>query len=130
MINYKEVDFSKETWKITGKVGADVVVDYTGKETLPGSIRCCRKGGRILTCGATTGFDAVADLRYIWVREISLIGSNGWERDDLFTLLSLVREGKIKPIIYKVLPLEEIREGHRLLEEREAFGKVIIKPRS
>lgn len=128
LINYKKVDFSRETWKITGKVGADVIVDYTGKETLPKSIRCCRKGGRILTCGATTGFDAVADLRYIWVREISLMGSNGWERNDLLTILELVQRGKIKPVIERVLPLEELKEGHRLLEEREVFGKVIMKP--
>lgn len=128
LINYKEKDFSKETWKITGKVGADIIIDYTGKETLPKSILCCKKGGRILICGATTGFEAMVDLRYLWVREISLVGSNGWERTDLLTLLELVQRGGIKPIIHRVLPLEEIQEGHRLLEEREAFGKVIITP--
>lgn len=128
LINYNKEDFSKETWRITGKKGADVVVDYTGKETWPKSIRACKKGGRILTCGATTGYEALTDLRYVWVREINILGCNGWERRDLETLLQLVQQGKLKPIIDRVLPLEEIREAHRLIEEREIFGKVIIQP--
>lgn len=128
LINYAKEDFSKETWNITGKKGADVIVDYTGKETWPKSIKATKVGGRILTCGATTGFEATTDLRYVWVREITILGSNAWERSDLETLLSLVQEGKLKPIIDRVLPLEEIQEAHRIIEEREIFGKVIIKP--
>ncbi|MCT2197163.1 zinc-binding dehydrogenase [Paenibacillus sp. p3-SID1389] len=128
VINYNKTDFSKEVWSITGKQGADIVVDYTGKATWPQSIKATRKGGRILTCGATTGFEAVTDLRYVWVREISIIGSNGWGPGDIPTLLDLVRQGKLKPIIDRVLPLEDIREAHRLIEEREIFGKIIIKP--
>ncbi|WP_258168326.1 zinc-binding dehydrogenase [Paenibacillus sp. AR247] len=83
---------------------------------------------RILTCGATTGFEAVTDLRYVWVREISIIGSNGWGEGDLHTLLDLVSRKKLKPVIDRVLPLEDIREAHRLIEEREFFGKIIIHP--
>lgn len=128
LINYAKEDFSKATWNITGKKGADVIVDYTGKETWPKSIKAAKVGGRILTCGATTGFEATTDLRYVWVREITILGSNAWERSDLETLLSLVQEGKLKPIIDRVLPLEEIQEAHRIIEEREIFGKVIIKP--
>lgn len=128
LINYNKDDFSKETWRITGKKGVDVVVDYTGKETWPKSIRATKQGGRILTCGATTGFEALTDLRYVWVRELSILGSNAWERRDLEQLITLVRTKKLKPIIDRVLPLEEIREAHRLIEEREIFGKVIIQP--
>ncbi|MDO3409275.1 zinc-binding dehydrogenase [Saccharibacillus sp. CPCC 101409] len=128
VINYNTSDFSKEVWTITGKKGADVVVDYTGKATWPKSIKATRFGGRILTCGATTGFEATTDLRYVWVREISIIGSNGWAPEDLHTLLDLVQSGKIKPVIDRVLPLEEIREAHRLIEEREFFGKILITP--
>lgn len=127
VINYNEQDFSKEVWRITGKKGADIVVDFTGKATWPKSILATRKGGRIVTCGATTGFDAVTDLRYVWTREISILGSNGWERSDLITLLNLVKTKKLKPIIDRVLPLEEIQEAHRLIEEREIFGKIIIR---
>jgi alcohol dehydrogenase len=128
VIDSTQEEFGKRVWQATGKVGADLVVDYTGKATWPSSIRCTRKGGRIVTCGATTGFEAVTDLRYIWVREIDIIGSNGWERQDLIILLDLVRSGKIKPIIDAELPLEQIREGEALLEERKVFGKVIIQP--
>ncbi|MFB5675843.1 zinc-binding dehydrogenase [Paenibacillus terreus] len=128
VINYNKTDFSKEVWSLTGKQGADVVVDYTGKATWPQSIKATRKGGRILTCGATTGFEAVTDLRYVWVREISIIGSNGWGERDLHTLLDLVSRKKLKPVIDRVLPLDDIREAHRLIEEREFFGKIIIHP--
>ncbi|WP_379141174.1 zinc-binding dehydrogenase [Paenibacillus sp. sgz500992] len=128
VINYNTTDFSKEVWNYTGKKGADVVVDYTGKATWPQSIKATAVKGRILTCGATTGYEAVTDLRYIWVREITIIGSNGWEAGDLITLLELVQSRKLKPIIDRVLPLEEIREAHRIIEEREFFGKIIIKP--
>ncbi|GGF91678.1 alcohol dehydrogenase [Paenibacillus albidus] len=128
VINYNKTDFSKEVWDYTGKKGADVVVDYTGKATWPQSIKSTRVGGRILTCGATTGYEAVTDLRYVWVREITIIGSNGWEASDLITLLDLVQNHKLKPIIDRVLPLDDIREAHRIIEEREFFGKIIIKP--
>jgi alcohol dehydrogenase len=128
VINYSKDDFSKETWRITGKKGADVIVDYTGKDTWPKSIRACKKGGRILTCGATTGFEAVTDLRFVWTREINILGSNAWERSDLEKLVELVGQKKLKPIIDRVLPLDQIQEAHRLIEEREIFGKVIMKP--
>ncbi|MDF2681703.1 MAG: NADPH:quinone oxidoreductase [Brevibacillus sp.] len=128
VINYNKADFSKETWQISGKKGVDVVVDYTGKDTWPKSILATKKGGRVLTCGATTGYEAVTDLRYVWVRELALLGSNGWERSDLEQLISLVRSKKLIPVIDRVLPIEEIREAHRVIEEREIFGKVIITP--
>ncbi|GIP41258.1 zinc-binding dehydrogenase [Paenibacillus sp. J31TS4] len=128
VINYSTDDFSRETWRITGKRGADVIVDYTGKETWPKSIRATKVGGRILTCGATTGFDAVTDLRYVWTREISILGSNAWERTDLEKLVELVSTKQLVPVIDRVLPLEDIREAHRIIEERELFGKVIITP--
>jgi alcohol dehydrogenase len=128
VINYKTSDFSRETWQITGKKGADVIVDYSGKDTWPGSIRACRKGGRILTCGATSGYEAVTDLRYVWRREITILGSTSWERSDLLTLIDWVRSGKLKPVIDRVLPLDQAREAHRLMEQREIFGKLILKP--
>lgn len=128
VINYNKEDFSKEAWRISGKKGVDVVVDYTGKDTWPKSILATKKGGRVLTCGATTGFEAATDLRYVWVRELALLGSNGWERSDLEQLLSLVRSKKLIPVIDRILPLEEIREAHRVIEEREIFGKVIVTP--
>jgi alcohol dehydrogenase len=128
LLNYNKVDFSREAWYLTGKKGVDVVIDYTGKDTWHGSIRCCRRGGRILTCGATTGYEAVTDLRYVWTKEINIMGSNAWERRDLEILIQMVQQGKLKPIIDRVMPLEEIREAHRIIEEREVFGKVVMHP--
>ncbi|MCI1857368.1 MAG: zinc-binding dehydrogenase [Sporolactobacillus sp.] len=128
VINYQKDDFSRTTWQITKKHGADVVVDYTGEKTWPKSILATKKGGRILTCGATTGFNAVTDLRYVWTREITIIGSTSWRREDLVTVLQLVEEGKLKPIIDRVLPLDQAREAHRLMQDRKIFGKIILKP--
>lgn len=128
LINYRDVEFDREVWRLTEKRGVDVVVDYTGEETWPRSIRSLRKGGRLLTCGATTGFEARTDLRYVWVRELTILGSDGWTRGELEALLAAVRAGRIRPVIDCVLPLAQTAEGERLLEDREAVGKVIIHP--
>jgi alcohol dehydrogenase len=121
-------EFGAEVWRLTEKRGADVIIDYTGADTWPTSIRTLANGGRILTCGATTGYEAMTDLRYVWVREQTLIGSNGWERNDLETLVSLVADGRIEPVIDRVVPLEETRSAIEALERRELFGKVIVTP--
>jgi alcohol dehydrogenase len=128
LINYRDVEFDREIWRLTGKRGVDVVVDYTGADTWPRSIRCLRRGGRLLTCGATSGYEARTDLRYVWARELTILGSDGWTRADLDALLGAVRAGRIRPVIDRVLPLAQTPEGHRLLEDREAVGKVIIHP--
>ena len=128
LINYRDVEFDREVWRLTEKRGVDVVVDYTGRETWSRSLRALRKGGRLLTCGATTGFEAVTDLRYVWVRELTILGSDGWTREDLLALLAAVQAGRIRPVIGRVLPLAQTAEGERLLEDREVIGKVIIHP--
>lgn len=120
--------FGARVWELTGRVGADVVVDYSGKTTWPQSVRCTRPGGRVLTCGATSGFEAVTDLRYVWVREIDIRGSDGWTRDDLLTLRDLVQSGELKPVIHAVFPLSRARHAIAELEDRRAFGKVVVVP--
>ena len=92
------------------------------------SLRVLRLGGRMLTCGATAGYDPKTDIRYIWTYELDIKGSNGWRRDDLTALLELVRSGRLEPEIDSVLALEEAAEGLRLIEEREVIGKVVIVP--
>ena len=128
MINSREREFDREVWRLTDKRGVDVVVDYTGAETWARSLRSLHKGGRLLTCGATTGFDARTDIRYIWVRELTILGSDGWTRPDLLALVDATGSGRIRPVIDRVLPLAQTAEGERLLEDREVFGKVIIHP--
>lgn len=128
-VNYVEhPDFHRYLRSITDGEGVDVVVNYTGGDTWVRSLKCVKHGGRVLTCGATIGFDPPTDIRYIWRKEMDIRGSDGWQRQDLIDLLEAVRAGKIIPVIDSVLPLRDTAEGHRLLEDREVFGKVIIMP--
>src|SRR6266852_3767750 len=128
VIDYTKEDFSKRAWEISGKLGVDVLVNYTGGDTWVPSLRTLARHGRLLTCGATAGFDPKTDIRYIWRREVNIIGANGWTRQDLEALLVEVERGTIKPIIDKVFPLAESREAMRVLEDREVFGKIIVVP--
>ncbi|MBZ8134346.1 zinc-binding dehydrogenase [Afifella sp. IM 167] len=136
-IDYKADDFMKVVHERHGKPrvygagagsgGVDVVVNFTGGETWVPSLRVVRQGGRILTCGATAGFDPKTDLRYIWTFEIDIRGSNAWERGDLFALLDLVQEKRLAPTIDCALPLKETPTAFSRLAERNVFGKIIIE---
>jgi alcohol dehydrogenase len=114
--------------RISGTGGVDVVVNFTGGNSWQEGIRCLKVGGRLLTCGATAGYDEHIDVRYVWTFELKLMGSNGWRREDIVSLLDLARSGRMVPVIDKVLPLEDIREAERLMEEREVFGKIVVTP--
>ena len=114
--------------RITGTGGVDVAVNFTGGDTLPATQKCVKVNGRILCCGATAGFNLTLDARYLWTYEHTIIGSDGWQKDDLKILLDLVASGRLAPVIDKVLPLEQTAEGERLLEDREVVGKVLLKP--
>ncbi|MCZ6873215.1 MAG: zinc-binding dehydrogenase [bacterium] len=135
VINYNTHDFAREIYGLYGKPhrrggpgGVDMVINYTGGDTWVPSLKCLRKGGRMLTCGATAGFDPPTDIRYIWTYELQLLGSNGWTVEDIDTLLNLVQSGQLKPVIDRVLPLTEAREALRLIEQRDVIGKVIVAP--
>ncbi|MEN3045671.1 MAG: alcohol dehydrogenase catalytic domain-containing protein [Candidatus Hydrothermales bacterium] len=123
IIKYSEKDWEK---KLRGRK-IDVIFDHVGKEFLPSLLRVLKWGGKIVTCGATSGFDATFDLRYIFFKQISLIGSTMGARKHLLEGLKLVNMGKIRPVINCVLPLEKVKEAHILLEERRVFGKVVLK---
>jgi alcohol dehydrogenase len=136
-INYIEKDFMKEVFAMYGKPmrrgsgtdqGVDVVVNYTGGDTWVKSLKCLKVGGRLLTCGATAGFDPKEDIRFIWTFELKVLGSNGWARGDIATLLDLVQQDKLKVMIDKVYPLAEAREALRKIEDREVFGKIVVAP--
>ena len=122
-------EYGEAVWELTGKQGADVIVDYTGQATWPTTLRTVRSGGRILVCGATTGYEATTDLRYLWVRESTIIGSDGWQRSDLEALVALVADGSLVPVIDRVVGLDGVRAAHEALEERSVFGKIVIDPR-
>jgi NADPH:quinone reductase-like Zn-dependent oxidoreductase len=105
-----------------------VVINFTGGDTWVQSLRCLKRGGKLLVCGATAGYDPKEDLRYVWSFELQIIGSNSFYDDNLAALMDLIGAGKIKPVIDKVLPLEQAREGLRLIQDREVIGKVMVKP--
>jgi NADPH:quinone reductase-like Zn-dependent oxidoreductase len=134
-IDYTQEDFVKWVYGKYGKPhrrrfdgGVDVVVNFTGGETWVPSLRVLHRQGRVLTCGATAGFDPKEDLRFIWTFELNIRGSNGWMREDLTTLFDFIDTGKLKPIIDRELSLPETNEAFRLLEDRIVFGKVLVKP--
>src|SRR5262245_25620515 len=131
-IDYATTDFAAYVRERTGGMlrggGYDVVVNFTGGETFAPSLRCLKLGGRLLTCGATAGFDAKTDLRFVWTGELDVRGSNGWRREDLVALIELVRTQKLRPVIDQVLPLSRGIEAVRLLEERRFFGKIVVRP--
>ncbi|MFC5427454.1 zinc-binding dehydrogenase [Paraburkholderia denitrificans] len=120
--------FGKQVWNLTGKQGADVVVDFTGTATWPQSLRSVKHGGRLLCCGATTGFEAMTDLRYLWTREIDIRGSDGWAHEDLRQLLEIVAGNEFEPVIHAVFPLSKIQDAMRELEGRSCFGKIVVVP--
>lgn len=114
--------------RLDGTGGVDVAVNFTGGDTMFDTQRCVKKGGRILTCGATAGYDLHIDARYWWSYEHQMLGSDGWHRGDLEALVALIAEGKLEPAVETVLPISESAEAERLLEDREVFGKVLLKP--
>ena len=135
VINYKEVDFSKWAVEKFGKPqrrsyegGVDVVINFTGGDTWAPTLRCVKRGGKILVCGATAGYDPKEDLRYVWSFELKIIGSNSFYDENLKALMDLIQQGAMKPVIDETLPLERAAEGLRLIENRQVFGKVVVTP--
>ena len=135
VVDYTKTDWSKWAVEKYGKPqrrsyegGVDVVVNFTGGDTWVPSLRCVKRGGKILVCGATAGYDPKEDLRYVWSFEIEIKGSNSFYDEDLASLMTMIREGKIKPVIDKVLPLDQAAEGLRLIQDREVIGKVVVTP--
>jgi NADPH:quinone reductase-like Zn-dependent oxidoreductase len=108
--------------------GVDVVVNFTGGDTWVPSLRILHRQGKLLTCGATAGFDPKEDIRYIWTFELQVLGSNGWMREDIVQLFDLVALGKLKPVIDRTFSLEQVNDAFDLLENREVFGKVVVLP--
>jgi alcohol dehydrogenase len=135
VVDYTKVDWSKWAIEKYGKPqrrsyggGVDAVINFTGGDTWVPSLRCLKRGGKLLVCGATAGYDPKEDLRYVWSFELKIIGSNSFYDDNLKGLMELIGTGKITPVIDKVLPLDQAREGLRIIQDREVIGKVIVTP--
>jgi NADPH:quinone reductase-like Zn-dependent oxidoreductase len=127
-INYAEKDFAREVRALTARRGVDVVFEHTGQETWPGSVKSLAKGGRLVTCGATSGFAASFDLRMLFFKSLSFLGSTMGSRGEVATVLRHVEAGRLRPVIDRVMPLDQVQEAHRALESREQFGKIVLVP--
>jgi alcohol dehydrogenase len=114
--------------RIRGGGGVDVIVNYTGGDTWAECFRALTRHGRVLTCGATAGYEPKTDIRYIWSFEFNIIGSNGWTRADQIELLRRVAQGRLKPIKHCVLPLARFKEAMTDLIDRKVFGKAVLTP--
>ena len=125
-VNYREQDFVAEVRRWTGKRGVGVVIDHVGTDTFDRSIRCLAKGGRYVTCGATSGYELKTDFRPVFFKSLSILGSTMGSGDELAAVLDLVDAGKLHPVLDHVYPLEQVADAHRRLASREAFGKVVL----
>ena len=127
-IDYVKQDFVAECRTLTEKRGVDAVIEHVGGDVFAGSIRAVKAGGRIVTCGATAGFHPAIDLRHIFFRQIEVLGSTMGSKADLLAVLAHVAAGRLSPVVHTVLPLVDAAIGHQLLEDRKAFGKVVLLP--
>jgi NADPH:quinone reductase-like Zn-dependent oxidoreductase len=127
IINYSADDWPKQVKRMTGGRGVDVVFEHTGEATWPGSILSLKKGGRLVTCGATSGFDARTDLRHVFYRHLSILGSMMGSKADLLAAMKFIESGKIRAVVDRILPVAEARRAHEMMEDRAQFGKIVLQ---
>lgn len=129
-INYEETDFAATIRELTDGRGVDMVVDHIGAETWHDSLKSLRKGGRVVTCGATTGGAPETDINRIFWNQLEIIGSTMATPSEVTDVLELVWAGDLEPRIRDVLPMSDTASAHAMLEERDGFGKVVVQPDS
>jgi NADPH:quinone reductase-like Zn-dependent oxidoreductase len=127
VINHKTQRIPDEVRRITNKRGVDVVFEHVGTATWDDSVASLALAGRLVTCGNTTGYDAKIDLRFLFSRQLSLLGSYMGVKSELHTIMKLVSTGHLKPVIDRVFPLQEAAAAHAYLESGQQFGKVVLK---
>lgn len=128
LLNRTKHDIFQEVRKITEGKRADIVFEHTGAETWPISIQCLKWGGTIVTCGATSGFDAHLDIRLLWNKQQNYLGSHLGNKGELIDAMQFVDSGHIKPVVGKVLPLRDLALGQDLMERNAVLGKIAIVP--
>ncbi len=127
-INHYKQKISEEVRKITNKEGVDIVVEHVGAATWDESVKSLKSGGTLVTCGATTGPSAGIDLRHLFARQLSLLGSYMGTMGELHEVLGHVFAGRLKPVVDRVFPLKDLRAAHELLENGQMFGKIVVNP--
>ncbi len=120
-------EFAREVKRFTGGRGVDIVFEHVGAATWEQSIFSLKPGGRLVTCGATTGFDSKININYLFGRQLSILGSFMGQKSELFAALELFKRGLLRPVIDTVMPLDRAADAHRRLENREQFGKVVLR---
>jgi NADPH:quinone reductase-like Zn-dependent oxidoreductase len=126
LIHHKTQKIRDEVRRFTNKRGVDIVFEHVGTATWEDSLACLAPTGRLVTCGATTGYDAKVDLRFLFSRQLSLLGSYMGTKSELHTVVKLVAAGKLKPVVDRVFPLAEAAAAHAYLESSSQFGKVVL----
>ena len=127
-INHYQQKISEEVRKITNKQGVDIVVEHVGAATWDESVKSLKSGGTLVTCGATTGPNVSIDLRHLFARQLSLLGSYMGTMGELHEVLQHVFTGRLKPVVDRVFPLSELRAAHEYLENSQMFGKIVVNP--
>ena len=128
LLNRKKHDVFKEVRKITDGRRADIVLEHTGAETWPISMQCLKWGGTIVTCGATSGFEAKLDIRLLWNKQQNYLGSHLGNKGELIDAMRFVQTGQIKPVVGQILPLTELGRGQELMETNAVAGKIAMVP--
>jgi NADPH:quinone reductase-like Zn-dependent oxidoreductase len=126
VIDHYSEDLAARVRDLTAGRGVDVVVEHVGQATWARSVRCLARGGRLVTCGATTGHDVGLDLRHLFARQLSLVGSYMGSKGELLAAADLFFRGVVSPVVDRVFPLSEIAQAHRHLEASAQFGKIVL----
>jgi len=127
-INHYQQKISEEVRKITNKEGVDIVVEHVGAATWDESMKSLKAGGTIVTCGATTGPNVGFDLRFLFSRQLTLLGSYMGTMGELHDVLSHVFAGRLKPVVDRTFPLKDARAAHEHMQESQMFGKIVLLP--
>ncbi|RKY89444.1 alcohol dehydrogenase [candidate division KSB1 bacterium] len=127
-INYQTTNFYQEVRKITNKKGVNVVFEHTGTATWDKSVKSLATNGRLVTCGATSGYEANLNLRFLFAKHISIYGSYMGGISEVWEVIKFFKEGKLKPVIDRTLTLKEASKAHKIMESRKQFGKIILIP--
>ena len=127
-IDHYKQKISEEVRKITNKEGVDVVVEHVGAATWDESMKCLKPAGRLVTCGATTGPSASMDLRFVYSRQLTVLGSYMGTMGELYDVLAHVFAGRLKPVVDRTFPLKDLRAAHEHMEKSQMFGKIVVNP--
>jgi len=126
VVDHYRQDVLEEVRRVTGRRGVDIVVEHVGRATWEKSVKALARGGRVVTCGATTGHEAVTDLRYVFSRELTVFGSYMGSKGELLKVARLFEEGRLKPVVDSTFPLQRAAEAETRMERSEHFGKIVV----